>query len=115
MHAYHKTLLGLAIVVPCFAASCAGRGLPWRVGDPREERPRAERHDPFPSAELGPDTYTRPQSFTQPRSDVRRIREEEAHRQLFSNQPPGYPPGQSGPPVQTGPSSQNTYPGVVRE
>lgn len=77
----------------------------WQVGDPRVEQRALERHDPFPSRSMGPELYTRPPGYIEQRTDVRRLREENALRGLDRNRIPTGP----------GASTNNPYPDAVRE
>jgi len=106
----------LLVTVACCAAGCVNpqsTRLPSVYGgDPRldpadqqrVERRDLERHDPFPSATAGPQTFTRPQGHVDQRNDIRRAREEALLRGLNRNG------------VTTPPSSRSDpYPDTVRD
>jgi len=76
------------------------------AGHPEVERRGFEQHDPFARNELGPKTFTRPQGYVDQRSEIRRIREEQALRGLDRRRVPAQPPPNS---------SRRPYPGSVRE
>ena len=77
----------------------------FATGDPRLEKRDLERHDPFPSRTAAPDTQTRPRGFNVQRSEIRRIREEDALRGLQRRQEV---------PANKIPTSQLEYPQSVR-
>jgi hypothetical protein len=107
----------LLVTVACCAAGCLNprtTRLPTVAGaDPRFE-PRVqqqvegrslERHDPFPSESAGPQTFTRPRSYLDDRSNIRRTREEALLRGMDRNGVVAPPPS----------SKQEPYPDTVRE
>lgn len=113
MHNRFVRAIALAAATAFLSAGCLNpryTRLPtFRFGNPVAERENLERHDPFPNSEFGPDTFARPRSFINSRTNIRRIREEEARRGTNAPAPPF---GGASPP---GPASQGSYPGVVRE
>ncbi len=74
--------------------------------DPRKEQASLEYYDPYPSRSLGPDTFSRPQGYNDQRSDTRRIREAQILRSINRDGQRTDPPT---------PTTQNNYPGVVRD
>ncbi|MFQ5732077.1 MAG: hypothetical protein ACE5KM_08985 [Planctomycetaceae bacterium] len=77
----------------------------WHVGNPEVERRSLERHGAFPSRSMGPPTDTRPQGHIEQRTDVRRLREENALRGL----------DRRGIPAGPGSTTNFPYPAAVRE
>ena len=68
------------------------------------EGPSAERFDPFPDEEMGPDTFTRPTDFQNGRDENRTL--------LQNRRAPSPPAGQG--PLNPFPGLGGRYPNVVR-
>lgn len=100
-------------VLACCLLSASGCLAPWNVRLPRffNSNPDVERleqqyHDPYPDAQLGPSTGTRPLQYNEQRPMAVRIREKsDASRSR------GLGGGTIPPPVSPGAGSQ--YPAVV--
>ena len=67
-------LIGLSLVL--FLAGCCGapetRFLTLSPRSPAVESQSYNLHDPFPDESAGPNTFTRPRAFMEPRSDTRK-------------------------------------------
>jgi hypothetical protein len=77
----------------------------WQVGHPAAERQSYSAHDPFPDADAGPDTQTRPRGFTQQRAEPRRTLEGQMYL--------GIPPGGDGAAAPMLPSANLANPNLV--
>ena len=92
----------------CLLAGCVNpyvTRLPsFFAGDPKTERKVMERHDPFPSRELGPVLFTRPQGFVEQRPDTTQLNKEGMLRGYRRGVEPVPPPGVS---------TQRRYPNTV--
>ena len=103
-----SSLFAAALLLPLLAGCLNPRTTrfpTWYVGDPRVEQRALERHDPFPSRTMGPETNVRPQGHINQRSDIRRLNEENALRGLDQRR---IPPGSA-------PTTTDPYPATVRE
>lgn len=72
----------------------------------RRERLSQEFHDPFPSNDMGPNTFTRPQGHIENRANSRRVQQAQILRNRIQD---GYSPD---PP---GPTTYYNYNSVVRD
>lgn len=72
------------------------------LGNSLAERRAFERHDPYPLEDLGPDTFTRPRAYIEPRDEARRAAEQRMLRGMSL---------EALPPV---PATGNTYPNALR-
>lgn len=64
-------LIILALAVGSLGCS-ETRFLSCQTRDPRVEAKSYDLHDPFPDESMGPETFSRPRTFQEPRSDTRK-------------------------------------------
>lgn len=94
-----------AAVLGCCGCSPYTTRLPtFGFGPPLAEKRAYERNDPFPNEELGPDTYTRPRGFVEPRTEERKSLE----GRILNNVQP-----ESASPYPTPPMTGSDYPDAV--
>lgn len=72
-HAMERGWLIVMLVAVCGLGCQETRFLSCSPRDPRVESRSYDAHDPFPDESLGPETYSRPRAFEEPRTYDRTI------------------------------------------
>ena len=87
----------LFVIVLLGACGCAGTGHSkiFHPGPAEYQQKQAERFDPFPMTDVGPDMQARPRDFIRPAPENERVQNPDAYDEKF-HQPP--PPGIYRPP-----------------
>lgn len=117
---------GAALLLIAGTGGCVGpeetRFLSLQERDPRVESRSYDYHDPFPDKHVGPDTYSRPRAFIDPRDDTRKTLDvrflQAMHPTAGQPQYAGVPPvvrgparpGPGGVPIPTSPPVATPYP-----
>lgn len=105
-----KLLLLVSVLPICGCINSQTTQLPQvQPQHPSVARQEFGRHDPFPNRTAGPDTFTRPRGFNNPRAEARRIQENRLLRGMNNRQH-----NQQQTPQHRIPTTQQNYPHAIR-